>query len=284
MSEISELARHLEKHILAMGPAVVAYSGGVDSALLAYVAHKVLGPKMLAVLADSTSLPRREYHHALDFAHGHGIPLRIVQTDEMSKEGYVANKGDRCYYCKQALFEKLADLQNELRLDPDKEKCDLWPVIYGVNLDDLSDYRPGLKAAREATVLSPYVDLNINKEKIRALSRHYELLIADKPAAPCLASRIPHGQSVKVGDLSQVEQAEDFLYGLGLSVCRVRHHGDLARIEVPPEQILWLMEHRLAIHDHFVKLGYKFVSCDLKGFRSGSLNEALGEKQKVKMI
>ena len=275
MSESSELAQRLELHLRGIGPVVVAYSGGADSALLAFVAYKMLGENMLAVLADSTSLPRREYHHALDFARRHSIPLRVVHTDEMSKEGYVANQGNRCYHCKQALFEKLSDLQQELRQDSHNAQGHVWPIVYGVNLDDLRDYRPGLQAAREATVLSPYVDLGISKDNVRALCRHYELSIADKPAAPCLASRIPHGQSVNEKDLSQVEKAEDFLLGLGLSVCRVRHHGDLARIEVPAEQICWLMEHRMAIHEQFLKIGYKFVSCDLKGFRSGSLNEAL---------
>jgi pyridinium-3,5-biscarboxylic acid mononucleotide sulfurtransferase len=276
MDDIVARAKDLEQHLRALGPVVVAYSGGVDSALLAYVAHKVHGLKMLAVLADSSSLARREYHHAVDFAHRHQIPLRIVRTDEMLKEGYVANAGDRCYYCKQALFEKLTELQSELRLDSNAEDSHLWPVVYGVNMDDLSDYRPGLKAAKEAIVCSPYLDLKMDKASVRALSRHYGLILADKPASPCLASRIPHGQSVNEKDLSQVERAEDFLLGLGLSVCRVRHHGDSARIEVPADQMAWLLEHRMAIHEHFCQLGYKFVSLDLKGFRSGALNEALG--------
>jgi uncharacterized protein len=251
---------------------MVAFSGGVDSALLAYVAHKVLGNQMLAVLADGASLSRREFHHAKNFAHQQGIPLRLVKTEEMKKEGYLANEGRRCYYCKQALFERLQALQVELNTNSEQAG---WPVVYGVNQDDLGDYRPGLDAAREAEVCSPYLDLEMGKQEIRQLCEFYDLSVAEKPAMPCLASRIPHGREVTPENLSEVERSEDFLFSLGLKECRVRHHGDVARVEVPVDQMPWLMEHREEVVSELKRIGFAFVTLDLQGFRSGSLNEVL---------
>jgi uncharacterized protein len=275
MNELGERSHALEALIKSIGPSLVAFSGGVDSSLLAYVAHRVLGDEMLAILADGASLSSRERQAAMEFAKRYDIPLKVVTTKEMEKSGYVQNEGHRCYYCKQALFERLEELQQTIGLVSESQDSEIWSVIYGVNQDDLGDYRPGLKAAREAEVISPYLQLEMGKQEIRSLATYYGLSLAAKPAMPCLASRIPHGEVVNQEKLSQVEKAEDFLYGLGVSECRVRHHGSVARIEIPSKDMPWLLEHSKSVHERFLDFGFKFVSMDLKGFRSGSLNEVL---------
>ena len=252
--------------------AIVAYSGGVDSALLAYAAHRALEDAMVAVLADSPSLSRREYRHAINFAQTHGIPLQIIRTREMENPAYQVNQADRCYHCKKALFEKIESLRRQLQGSSNMEP---WPISYGVNVDDLGDYRPGIQAAREASIQAPYVDLGFTKQTIRQVCAYYNLAIADKPAMPCMASRIAYGEEVTEEKLSQVEKAEDFLYDLGLRVLRVRHHGDTARIEVPAEEIEPLLKNRIKISNKFHELGFLYVSLDLDGFKSGSLNAVL---------
>ena len=271
------LAHKLEESFANHSGAIIAYSGGVDSSLLAYTAHRALGDKMVAVISDSPSLARREYRCALDFVHTHKIPIQIIQTNEMDNPLYQANQGNRCYYCKQALFEKLEDLQKQMIASL---KDAPWPLFYGVNRDDLGDHRPGIKAATEASILAPYVDLNIDKQAIRAISAYYGLEIASKPAMPCMSSRISYGVEVTVEKLSQVEQAEDFLYNLGLRILRVRHHGDTARIEVPPEEFGTILTHREKINKAFHDVGFIYVSLDLDGFKSGSLNLSLKQKGK----
>ena len=265
-------AENLAKFFKMQQHAIIAYSGGVDSALLAYAAHCALGDAMVAVLADSPSLSRREYRHAIDFAQTHGIPLQIIRTREMENPAYQVNQADRCYHCKKALFEKIESLRRQLQGSADMEP---WPVSYGVNLDDLGDYRPGIQAAREASIQAPYVELGITKQTIRQVCAYYKLEIADKPAMPCMASRIAYGQEVTEKKLSQVEKAEDILYDLGFRVLRVRHHGDIARIEVPAEEIAPLITRRIEITKKFHQLGFLYVSLDLDGFKSGSLNAAL---------
>ena len=252
--------------------AIIAYSGGVDSALLAYAAHRALEDDMVAVLADSPSLSRREYRHAISFAQTHGIPLQIVRTREMENPDYHVNQADRCYYCKKALFEKIELLREQLQ---GSSAIEPWPVSYGVNLDDLGDHRPGIQAAREASIQAPYIEVGFNKQTIRQVCAYYNLEIADKPAMPCMASRIAYGEEVTEEKLNQVEKAEDFLYDLGLRILRVRHHGDIARIEVPPEEFDWLIGKRKEINKRFHELGFLYVSLDLNGFKSGSLNAVL---------
>ncbi|MGD8961308.1 MAG: ATP-dependent sacrificial sulfur transferase LarE [Desulfobacterales bacterium] len=255
--------------------AIIAYSGGVDSALLAYVAHQALHKNMLAVLADSPSLARREYRHALDFANGHDIPLHIIETQEMQNPFYGANQGDRCYHCKNALFKKI----EELRRQPGNPLSNLsWPVFYGANLDDLGDYRPGIKAADESAILAPYVELKIDKNRIRSICSTLGLEVADKPAMPCLASRIAYGQEVNMEKLKQVEAAENFLSDLGFRMLRVRHHGHTARIEILPEDFSTALQHRTSISKKLHELGFLYVTMDLDGFKSGSLNAALRKK------
>ena len=262
----------LKDHFAGYEGAIIAYSGGVDSALLAYVAHLALGNNMLAVLADSPSLARREYRHALDFANGHGIPLHIIETQEMHNPFYGANQGDRCYHCKKALFEKI----EQLRRQPGNPLSNLsWPVFYGVNLDDLGDYRPGIQAADEASILAPYVELKMDKKTIREVCVLLGLDVADKPAMPCLASRIAYGQEVNVAKLKQVEAAENFISDLGFQKLRVRHHGDNARIEILPDDFSLALQHRKSISQKLHELGFLYVTMDLDGFKSGSLNAAL---------
>jgi uncharacterized protein len=265
-------AEKLEDYFKAQQHAIIAYSGGVDSALMAYAAHRVLKNEMVAVLADSPSLARREYRLAKNFAQTHGIPLQIIRTREMDDPRYQANHSDRCYHCKKTLFEKIEALRDQLQgaasLTP-------WPVSYGVNMDDLDDYRPGIQAAREASIQAPYVELKFTKQTIRSICAYYRLEIAEKPAMPCMASRLAYGQEITTEKLQQVEQAEDFLYGLGLRLLRVRHHGDTARIEVPAEDFATILAHRKSIRQTFHDLGFAYVSLDLDGFRSGSLNSVL---------
>lgn len=265
-------AQELEDYFSMHDGAIVAYSGGVDSALLAYVAHLALRNRMVAAIADSPSLARREYRFALNFAQEHGIPLRIVRPEEMENPLYRANQGNRCYYCKKALFEKLEELRGNFE---GALAGSSWPVFYGVNQDDLGDYRPGIEAANEASILSPYVELGIDKATIRALCAYYGLEIANKPAMPCMSSRISYGEEVTTEKLSQVEKGEDFLYDLGFRVLRVRHHGDTARIEVPPEDFGILLENREKITKRLHELGFIYISLDLDGFKSGSLNAAI---------
>lgn len=270
-SALSDLELNLNQHLKQHAPLMVAYSGGVDSALLAYLAYQSLKSDMLAVIADSPSLARREYRQAIEFAQSHGIPLKVVRTQELENEGYQNNAGDRCYYCKKSLFEKLNELQQELNCDNQHH----WNIAYGVNLDDLGDYRPGLQAAKEAKVYSPYLELQITKQQIRELAASLNLKISEKPAMPCLSSRIPHGQKVDLHKLSQVEKAEDLLFDLGFKVFRVRHHNEIARIEIHTDEIQHLMEKRTEIEQSLKELGFHYVALDLGGFKSGSLNREL---------
>ena len=269
-------AEKLEDYFKKQGHAIVAYSGGVDSALLAYAANRVLGGNMIAALADSPSLSRREYRAALNFAQVHRIPLQIIRTGEMENPKYQANRPDRCYYCKQALFDKIEMLREQLQGSLDMGS---WPISYGANTDDLGDYRPGIQAAREALIQAPYVELGFTKQAIREMCAYYNLEIADKPAMPCMASRIAYGEAVTVDKLNQVEKAEDFLYDLGFRILRVRHHGDTARIEIPPEDFKALLDNRRVISQKFHELGFLYISLDLDGFKSGSLNAVLKKNQ-----
>ncbi|MDX1709239.1 MAG: ATP-dependent sacrificial sulfur transferase LarE, partial [Desulfobacterales bacterium] len=223
-------------------------------------------------LADSPSLARREYRHAVSFAEDHNIPLEIVDTREMQNPFYAANRGDRCYHCKKALFDRI----EELRAQPGNPFSNSsWPIFYGVNLDDLGDYRPGIQAADEAAIQAPYLEVKMDKNAIRAVCEFFGLEVADKPAMPCMASRIAYGQEVSVEKLKQVEAAENFLADLGFKVLRVRHHGDTARIEITPEDFELAMQHRETISQKLHGLGFLYVTLDLDGFKSGSLNAAL---------
>ena len=265
-------AKQLEGYFLKHRHIIVAYSGGVDSALLAYTAHLTLKDSMLAVLADSPSLSRREYRLARKFARDHRIPLEVITTQELGNPLYQANQGNRCYICKKALFEKIRQLRLQAK---GFGSISGWPVCYGVNVDDLGDYRPGIQAANEARILSPYVELGFDKKTIRSVCDYYKLEIASKPAMPCMASRIAYGEEVTPQKLKQIEEAEAYLYDLGLKEFRVRHHGNIARIEVSPRDFEIILKNRENISLKFHSLAFTYISLDLDGFKSGSLNAVL---------
>jgi pyridinium-3,5-biscarboxylic acid mononucleotide sulfurtransferase len=249
-----------------LGSLVIGLSGGVDSVLLAKVAHDVLGERALAVTADSPSLPRRELREAIDVARAIGVAHLIVPTAELDNEGYAANPHNRCYFCRSELFGVLERLARERGLR--------W-IAYGENVTDAGDHRPGAAAAAERGVRAPLKEAGLGKDDVRNLAAHLGLPTWDKPAFACLASRLPHGTPVTRERLAQVEAAEDLLWALGLRQFRVRHHGDIARIEVPPEDMATVLEHASRVVAELRDLGFAHVTLDLAGYRRGSLSQPL---------
>ena len=249
-----------------VGPMVVAFSGGVDSALVLAAASKALpADEVLAVTADSASLSAGELQHCQDLAADHGVAWRPAETQELDDDRYLANNGDRCYWCKSALMDQLAPIAEAMGAT----------VVLGVNVDDLGDHRPGQQAARERGAAFPLVDAGMNKVEIRALAKHWSLPVWDRPAMPCLASRIPYGTAVSVPLLSRIDRAEHALRSLGLSDVRVRHYDDTARIELPASDLVRAAEMSDAINAAVQGAGYRYVTLDLAGLRSGNLNSAL---------
>jgi uncharacterized protein len=254
-----------------MGSVIVAYSGGVDSAFLAATAHQVLGDKALAVTAESPSLAPSELKEATALAERLGLNHRVIQTGEVERADYLANTPNRCFFCKDELYSHISKtVQGEGYA---------W-VTNGTNTDDLGDFRPGLDAAKQYGVRSPLVEAELTKVEIRSLSKDMDLPTWDKPAQACLSSRIPYGTPVSVEALTRIGKAEEFLRGLGIGQLRVRHHGTVARIEVTPADFPALLdeETRKSIGKHFRSIGYAYVTLDLEGFRSGSMNEVLASK------
>ena len=266
--EMKQKLEVLRVTLASLDSLLVAYSGGTDSAFLAYTAHQVLGDRMLAVIADSPSLPRQELAAALAFASEHGIPTHILQTRELEDPNYARNDRNRCFHCKDELFTQMEAARLQLRFDH---------IAYGMNVDDRGDFRPGQKAAEAHNALAPLVVANLNKAEIRMLARDAGLTLADKPASACLSSRIEYGRPVTAENLSQVERAEEALHALGFLHVRVRHHGELARIEIArhdlPRALTLAMLDRIT--EALQPLRFVFITIDTQGYRSGSMNDVL---------
>jgi pyridinium-3,5-biscarboxylic acid mononucleotide sulfurtransferase len=261
-------SHRLQEQLRSLGRVLVAYSGGVDSAFLAWAAHHALGENMLAVLADSPSLARSQMQDAVAFAEEQGIPLTIVQTDEIDRAEYRKNDASRCFHCKDELFTVMEDFRTQHGFDV---------IAYGVNVDDQGDYRPGQQAARQHGVAAPLLDAGLTKNEIRELARVARLRIWDKPASACLSSRIEYGRPVTPEALQVVEQGEEALRQMGFRQFRVRHHGDIVRIEIARDELPRALSPEMA--DEFTRifkaLGFSYVTLDLEGFRSGSMNAVL---------
>src|SRR5581483_9526592 len=258
----------LDAHLRGLGRLIVAYSGGVDSAFLAWAAHRALGNDMLAVIADSPSLARTQLADGLAFAAEQHIPVEVVNTAELDNPEYARNDAQRCFHCKDELFNVLEDLRRERGFDA---------VAYGVNRDDQGDFRPGQRAARGHNIAAPLLDCALGKSDIRELAKQAGLRVWDKPASACLASRIEYGRAVTPEALSAVERGEDALRELGFRQFRVRHHGAIVRIEIAPDELPRALTPAMAarLTAIFKPLGFTYVTLDLEGFRSGSMNALL---------
>jgi uncharacterized protein len=260
--------KHLKALLDEMKPAVLAYSGGVDSSLLLRAASEVMGAGLIAATAVSETYPAGELQSAKDFARSLGVTHRILRTEELASEEYVQNPPDRCYYCKKELFEKLRKLA-------DTEGISF--ILEGSNTDDLSDHRPGRKAAGEYAIRSPLVEAGLSKSEVRELARGLALPVWDKPSLACLSSRIPYGTRITPEILKAIQTAEDHLRAYGFRQVRVRHHGDMARIEVDRSDFAKLLSSGVAerITAALKEIGYTYVCLDLAGYRTGSMNEGM---------
>jgi pyridinium-3,5-biscarboxylic acid mononucleotide sulfurtransferase len=266
--EVETNLHALEARLQQLGSLMVAYSGGVDSAFLAATAHRVLGNKMLAVLADSPSLARRDLEQAKSFALSIGMPLHVILTEELDRPEYQRNDASRCFHCKTELFTGMEALGKELGFHN---------IAYGMNADDTKDFRPGQRAAQEHEVLAPLADVSLSKLEVRALAKAAGYPLWDRPAAPCLSSRVEYGRTVTREVLEQVERGEESMRQLGFREFRVRHHGDLARVEIARAEMsrALTMEMLDAITAALKNVGFKYITLDCAGFRSGSMNAIL---------
>lgn len=255
----------LKEYIIELGSVAVAFSGGVDSAFLVKAAKDVLGGNATAVTVRSVLLPAREFGEAAEFCKKYGIHQVVCPYDALSVNGLTDNTKNRCYLCKRSFLGQVKDLAKDMGIRH---------VLEGSNADDDSDYRPGMRAVKELGIVSPLQILGFTKEDIRLLAREQGLSVWNKPSAACLASRIAYGEKITEEKLSRIEQAEDYLHQAGFAQVRVRMHGSLARIEAAPEQMAELFGQREKIAEQLQKYGFIYVSVDLKGYRTGSMNEA----------
>lgn len=274
MVTLEEKYIHLQENLRSLNSVLVAFSGGVDSTLLLKVAYDILGDQAIAATADSETYPREELAQAQELANWIGCQHIIVQTDELQDEAYAINQPDRCYHCKKTLFTELESLAQELQLNA---------IVYGAMADDVGTHRPGHRAAAEFQVRSPLIDSGIGKTEIRELARRLQLPNWNKPSYACLSSRIAYGERVTADKLQRLDSAERFLRELGFSQFRVRHHDTIARIEVPADRLQQIVDHREMIIHHLKELGYTYITLDLQGFRSGSMNEA-PQSQEIMLI
>ena len=267
-TELGAKEAGLQAALRKSGRVLVAYSGGVDSAYLAWAAHRALSENMLAVIADSPSLARTQLADALAFAQGQKIPVEVISTSELDRPEYVRNDGQRCFQCKDELFGVMEEIRNARGFDT---------IAYGVNFDDQGDFRPGQTAAKQHHVAAPLLAAGLTKQDIRELARQAGLKVWDKPASACLSSRIEYGRPVTREALDVVERGEEAIRALGFRQFRVRHHGDIVRIEIGRDELERALTPAMA--SEFIKifkqLGFKFVTLDLEGFRSGSMNALL---------
>jgi uncharacterized protein len=269
---ILDKAERLRQILTGRGRMIVAYSGGVDSAFLAWMAHQVVGSQMLAVIADSASLARTHLDDALAFAREREIPVEVVETRELENAAYIRNDAMRCFHCKDELFTVLERYREAHGFDS---------IAYGVNADDAGDFRPGQQAALQHHVLAPLLEAGLDKAEIRELARRADLRVWDKPASACLSSRLEYGRAVTPEALNVIERGEDALRAMGFRQFRVRHHGEIVRIEIAREEFSRALTAEMAreFTAVFKGLGFKFVTLDLEGFRSGSMNQLLGAEE-----
>ncbi len=271
--QLQEKFQLLKDNIKKRGSAAVAYSGGVDSTFLIKVVHDVLGDNMIAVTATSSTYPERELKEAIQYAKTIGVKHVIISSEELDIEGFASNPINRCYFCKKELFSKINAIAKENQMNY---------VFDGSNINDDGDYRPGMQAARELEVISPLKEAQLTKEDIRVLSKELGLTTWDKPAFACLSSRFPYGNNITAPKLKMVDEAEQYLLDLGIRQLRVRHHGEIARIEVAPEERekFFNMELMDKIGEKFKQIGFAYVALDILGYRTGSMNEVLKEEEK----
>ncbi len=272
---MNEKFEKLKDLIKTFASCIVAYSGGVDSTFLAFIAYQIIGNKSLAVIADTPSLSRRELNEAIDIAKKFGFPIRVIKTLEFENLDYLENSINRCYFCKHNLFEDLLSIARSGGYNL---------ILYGENADDTGDFRPGAKAAEEFNVRAPLKEVGLTKAEIRGLSRLFGLPTADKPQMACLSTRIPYGEQINLEKLKMIEDAENILRDMGFSDVRVRHHelkqGILARIEVSPNDIKKFFDNGVyvVVGEALKKIGYNYITIDLLGYRRGSMNEIIGKK------